>query len=166
MSRASSSGRRLAWIAAGVAVLTALVIVVQVLGAPRQSGVRAIARGKASLVAQAAKLYEQQHGSTPRVADLWAGGMIDPIVAEEFSPVGPAVGAPLAAEGGISPVVVQVRPCRAVKKGEAWGGPGEVTEVARQACRYVLMSDWTVVEMEEAEYQRDWAGKVTLLPWK
>lgn len=166
MSRASSNGRRLAWIAAGVAVLTALVIVVQFAGAPRQSAVRAIARGKAGLVAQAAKMYEQQHGGTPRMADLWAAEMIHASVAEEFAPVGRAVGAPPAAEGDISPLMVQVKPCRAVKKGEAWGGPGETTDVARPACRYVLMSDWAVVEMEEAEYQRDWAGKVTLLPWE
>lgn len=171
MKQAASKWRRLAALAAGVAVLTALVIVVQMLGAPRQSAVRAIVRGKAGLVAQGAKIYAQEHGGTPRIVDLWSAGMIHPTVLQEFSAVeltGVAAGdaAGDGAKVGEVPLMVQVKPSRAVKKGEAWGGPGETTQIARPAVRCVLMSDWTVVEMDEAEYQSTWAAKVKLLPWE
>jgi len=169
MKQAASKWRRLAALAAGVAVLTALVIVVQMLGAPRQSAVRAIVRGQAAHVVTTAKIYEYDYKAAPRMTDLWTSGLLQPSVAEPFAPVEVAAGATAASPGvapAVVPLMVQVKPSRAVKKGEAWGGPGETTQIARPAVRCVLMSDWTVVEMDEAEYQREWAGKVALRPWE
>ncbi|MCC6951770.1 MAG: hypothetical protein IT433_10040 [Phycisphaerales bacterium] len=120
----------------------------------------------AAQIVTAAKIHEYDCERLPRLAALWATGMVDPTIAVEFAPAKPSVGSAGLAAGTVSAPMVQVQPCRAVKKGEAWGGPGEVTDVVRPACRYELMSDGTVVEMEEAEYQRGWAGRVTLGPWK
>ncbi len=62
------------------------------------------------------------------------------------------------------PLVVQTVPCRAVRKGERWGGIEERINHDLPACRFVLMPDWTVVQIDEPDYQRDIAPRINLVP--
>lgn len=146
-----------------IAGLAAVVIVVSVgilaLGR-RQSAVRLERHTLLLSVAQGAKAHAEAHGTSPTIGDLLTHGAIDPSVARYFSIASPVPGnSPL----GL-PLLVQSSPCRAVRKGEAWGGPGETIDRDLAACRYVLMPDWTVVPVDEPQFQRDIAPRVRLIP--
>lgn len=130
----------------------------------RQSGVRAMVHSRLNMVAQAASIYQKDTGAAPTLDSLLAAGLIDAASLREFSRVQPAAGG--ADPAGVLPILVQTVPCRAVRKGEAWGGLGETTDTDLPAKRYLLMPDWTVAAMDEPEYQRDWAAKLRLSPLK
>lgn len=128
----------------------------------RQSGVRASVHSRLQMVAQAAQIYQQDTGAAPTLDSLLAARLIDAAALREFSrgQSSKAGADPAAAV----PILVQSVPCRAVRKGEAWGGPGETTDKDLPAKRFLLMSDWTVAALDEPDFQREWAGKLRLRP--
>ncbi|MCE7975475.1 MAG: hypothetical protein DYG92_14330 [Leptolyngbya sp. PLA1] len=128
-------------------------------GEVRQSGVRAVKVSLLRSAAMAAAVYRDEHRAEPGVEDLARAGLIDVVQLREFLLAEPVGGR---GSEGPTPLLVQAAPCRAVRKGEAWGGPGETIDRDLPACRHVLMSDWSVVAMDEDAYQRDWAGRVAL----
>lgn len=156
-------GRRRRWLLVGVIGLALIVLVARWATAVRQSGVRLKTQVALLSVAQAAAAYQQQHAVAPRLDDLLTTGMLDLAILREFSRC-----APVGAGGSNAPVLdawlVQTVPSRAVRKGEAWGGPGETIDHDLPACRFVLMKDWTVRQIDEPDYQRDYAPHLQLTP--
>lgn len=163
VARHGRSGRLRKLVVIGVIVSVAAVLVVRSVSAPRQSAVRLVTEISLRHVTQAAEIYQQQHQASPKLDDLIASGLVDVLMLDEFSRCEQPGGV-----GGIGPAInawlVQTFPCRAVRKGEAYGGPGETTDVDIPACRFVLMHDWSVVQIEEGVYQRDYAPHVVLKP--
>lgn len=133
-------------------------------GNTRQSAVRAKKHAQLLSVAQAARIYEQDSGRKPTVDALLAAGLLDIAVIRDFSRAQPI--AETSTASVTTPLIVQTVPCRAVSKGEAWGGPGETIDKDLPACRFVLMPDWSVVPLDEPDFQRDWAGILRLDPLK
>jgi hypothetical protein len=125
----------------------------------RQSAVRARVHGEIDSIGRAALQYQRDTDSAPTLDGVLNSGMLAGVPLDKFSRVVPV----LAGDTGL-PLVVQTVPCRAVRKGEMWGGIEERIEHDLPACRFVLMPDWTVVEMQEPDYQRTIAPRVTLKP--
>ncbi|MBM4107581.1 MAG: hypothetical protein FJ255_02015 [Phycisphaerae bacterium] len=113
-------------------------------------------------VAQAAAAYQHDAGRQPTLDDLLAAGAIDAEVQRDFALVTPAVDPSSVVEP--LPLLVQAVPCRSVRKGEPWGGPGETSNQDYPACRFMLMPDWSVQAIDEPVYQRDYANRVRLVP--
>lgn len=126
----------------------------------RQSAVRAQKHNMLRAVAQAAEVYRSENGGQVSLDQLVTSGLIEREVRREFAK------AEIIGEGNPSlvPIVVQKVPCREVRAGEAWGGLGEYSDRKLPARRYVLMSDWSVVGIDEPEYQEQWASRVRLVP--
>ncbi|MGE3107120.1 MAG: hypothetical protein AB7G11_08760 [Phycisphaerales bacterium] len=167
MRSESASSRRWRRIALAVFAVIACGFFVQLAmwaTTKRQSGVRAIVHSRLHLVAQAASIYQQHKGVAPTLDGLLASGLIDPASLSEFSRVQPTTGG--ADPSKMVPILVQTVPCRAVRKGEAWGGPGETIDKDLPAKRFLLMPDWTVAGMDEPDFQREWAAKLWLSPLK
>ncbi len=147
-----------------VAVLIVVVVVALLwrCAGARQSAVRLKTHNALRTVEQAAAVYQLRFNAPPTLDDLLSTRLLDGLPLDEFSRCEPEVAA------GEPPVVdawvVQTVPCRAVRKGEAWGGPGETTDRDIPPCRFVLMKDWTVRQIDEPDYQRDFAGRVKLTP--
>jgi hypothetical protein len=145
-------------------VVVLIAVVFRWATAIRQSGVRAKTQMVLQSVAQAAAAYQQEHAVVPTIDDLLNTKLLDPAALREFSrcaPIGPS--------GGSGPPVldawlVQTVPSRAVRKGEAWGGPGETIDNDLPACRFVLMRDWTVRQIDEPTFQQSYAQRVRLTP--
>jgi len=129
---------------------------------PRQSSVRAEKHMLLRSVAQAAAAYQHDAGRQPTLDDLLAAGAIDAEVQRDFALVTPAVDPSSVVEP--LPLLVQAVPCRSVRKGEPWGGPGETSNQDYPACRFMLMPDWSVQAIDEPVYQRDYANRVRLVP--
>lgn len=127
---------------------------------PRQSAVRANMQSIAWSVTRAAEVYRRDKNTEPTVDDLLGSMLVSPDLLVKYSR------AEIVGETGVVPLIVQTEPCRAVKRGESWGGIEETIDHDLPACRYVLMSDWAVVQIDEPEYQRVWASKVRLVPFK
>lgn len=168
-SRAGSSRRpssRHRWrVIAVVLVLTCLAVYfVPRWAEPRQSAVRMVKHSMLRSVAQAAEIYQQGFGSSPSIQDLLVAKLVVASVQREFSEAIPVDGA--SRPGDPWPLVVQTTPCRAVRRGEAWGGPGEAIDHDLPACRIMLMPDWTVRSVDEDVYQRDLARHLRLAPLK
>lgn len=125
----------------------------------RQSGVRLHVYIQLRSIAQAAAVYEQTFNTPATLDTLLASTLLDRTALREFSRCQPLTTPP-----PLDAWLVQTTPCRAVRKGEAWGGPGETTAQDIPACRYVLMKDWTVQQIEEPDFQRDFAKHVRLTP--
>ncbi|MBL8763627.1 MAG: hypothetical protein JNM07_05110 [Phycisphaerae bacterium] len=125
----------------------------------RQSAVRAHVHSKIDSIGRAALQMQRDTGAAPTLDGVLASGMLVGVPLEEFSRAVPVS----AGDPGL-PLVVQTAPCRAVRKGERWGGIEETIDHDLPACRYVLMPDWGVVQMDEADYQRDIAPRITLRP--
>ena len=152
--------RHAAWVVGGTLVLILGVLFVRWGMQTRQSAVRLGMQLRLRQVAQAAAAYQQQYSAAPTLHTLVASGWLDPDSLRDFSRCETSSVHP----GEPSPLLVQTVPCRAVRTGEPWGGPGETTDRDLPACRYVLMDDWSVREIEESDYQRDLAGRTRLLP--
>lgn len=134
----------------------------------RQSAVRAAAQAQLRMIGQASTIYAQDHGAAPSIDGLLASGLIDP---QTRRGVAHAVLAPApASAGGEPPIeapvpwIVQLVPCRAVRAGEAWGGPGETIDHDLPACRFMLWTDGRVEAIDESAFQREWAGRMRLVP--
>ncbi len=125
----------------------------------RQSVVRAQAHAQLEMIAQAARIYQSDTGVAPGLDDVLNSDHFASVQLKEYSRVSPIS----ASDTGL-PLVVQTVPCRAVRKGERWGGIEERIEHDLPACRFVLMADWTVKQIDEPEYQRDIAPRLTLTP--
>lgn len=152
------------WFVAGLVVCGLGLLLARWATDTRQSAVRSFKHAQLQSIAQASRIYEQDCGTSATIDALLAGGLIDAGVIAEFSRAAPVSSSTTAP--GLVPIVVQKIPCRAVSKGEAWGGPGETTDVDLPACRFVLMSDWSVAKIEEPEFQAEWAGRLRLVPLK
>lgn len=153
-----------------VVVLLALILVVALAWLavprcfpPRESAVRVVKQSWLRAVAQAADIYRSNTGSSPALDDLLAAGLIDERVREEFSRV-EATGDEVLGSASL-PLLVQTVPNRAVRAGEPWGGPGEKADHDIPPNRYILMPDWTVLAMDEPEFQRELSGRVRLVPF-
>jgi hypothetical protein len=144
----------------GTVVLILAVLIVRWGTQARQSAVRLEMQVILRQVAQAARAYQQQFNAAPTLDTIVASGWLDSKSLRAFSrcEISPAQ------PGAPSLLLVQTVPCRAVRQGEAWGGPGEKTDRDLPACRYVLMDDWSVHEIEESDYQRAFAGTARLRP--
>lgn len=154
--------RRLIIIAGLIACVLVVVLLMWARGT-RQSAVRMTTHNRLRLVTQAAQIYQQDTGAAPTLDALLAAGLIDAASLREFSRVQPVAAT---SNGVVPPILVQTVPCRAVRKGEAWGGPGDKLDNDLPAKRFLLMPDWTVAGMDEPDFQRDWAGKLQLSPLK
>lgn len=163
-AQARSRRKRVIWLFVGLVGCAVSGLFVRWAADTRQSAVRAGIHAQLQTIAQAVRIFQQDSGKTPTVDDLVAAEMIDAAVFREFSRVQLEAGAVDALAA--APVIVQTVPCRAVRKGEAWGGPGETIDKDLSACRFVLMPDWSVVQIDEPDFQRDWAGKLRLMPLK
>ena len=128
----------------------------------RQSGVRLHVHVQLRSIAQAAAVYEQQFNTPATLDTLLASNLLDRTTLREFSRCQSVTTPP--PPPPLDAWLIQTTPCRAVRKGEAWGGPGETTDQDLPACRYVLMKDWTVQQIDEPDYQRDFAKHVRLTP--
>lgn len=124
-----------------------------------QSGVRLMRHSELHSVAQAAALYEQDFKTSPTLDDLLGAGLLHRPSLSKYSIAKAAPG-----QGAPDAWLIQTVPCRPVKKGDAWGGPGDKIDHDLPACRYVLKRDWTVVQVDEPDYQRDLALRVRLVP--
>lgn len=154
-------GSRRLWVLLGVAVLAAAGWTVwnPAWGA-RQSAVRAMTHANLRSIARAAEVYQQQFGTQPTLDDVLAKGLLDAERLDGFSRCDPVPGGAAVLDAWL----VQTKPCRAVRKGEAWGGPGETIDRDLPACRYVLMRDWSVRQIDEPEFQSVAAPRVRLTP--
>lgn len=129
----------------------------------RQSGIRAVTHAHLRSFELGAEVYQNDHGVLPTLDQLLAANVVPTESLALFSRATPLPGESLGPE---FPLIVQTKPCRAVKKGESWGGPGEFIDRDLPACRFLLRADWTIVEMSEPDYQRDFASRITLAPIK
>lgn len=152
------------WFVAGLVVCGLGLLLARWATDTRQSAVRSLKHAQLQSIAQASRIYDQDSGTPATLDALLGAGLIVPEIRNEFSRAVPATSTSTVA--GLAPIVVQTIPCRAVCKGEAWGGPGETTDVDLPACRFVLMSDWSVAKIEESEFQREWAERLRLVPLK
>lgn len=152
--------RRVALVVGGTLVLILGVLFVRWGMQTRQSAVRLGMELSLRQVAQAARAYQQQYNAAPTLDTLVESGWLDPLSLRGFS----RCETPSVQPGVPTLLLVQTVPCRAVRRGEPWGGPGETTDRDLPACRYVLMDDWSVHEIEESVYQRDLAGRTRLRP--
>jgi hypothetical protein len=170
-AEAVSNPRRRRWkkavrIAALVASAAAVLVVVAVLALwlmfpMRQSVVRAGAHAQLERIAQAARIYESDTGVKATLDHVLNSGHFVGVQLEAYSRASPIS----ASDTGL-PLVVQTVPCRAVRKGESWGGIEQRIDHDLPACRFVLMADWTVKQIDEPDYQRDIAPRLTLTPLK
>ncbi|MFA6044092.1 MAG: hypothetical protein WC718_03835 [Phycisphaerales bacterium] len=164
-----SDPRRRLWkkavrIAALMASAAAMLVVMAMLALwlmfpMRQSVVRAGAHAQLERIAQAARIYESDTGVRATLEHVLNSGHFAGVQLEAYSRASPIS----ESDTGL-PLVVQTVPCRAVRKGESWGGIEQTIDHDLPACRYVLMPDWTVVQMDEPDYQRDIAPRLTLTP--
>ncbi len=129
----------------------------------RQSAVRARVAAALRSVSQAAEAYERENGRPATLDDLIVANLIDVPALAEFSRCEPSTttGEPAAPAAWL----VQTIPCRAVRKGEPWGGPGEFLDRDLPPCRFLLMHDWRVEQFDEIDFQREFAGRVRLSPF-
>lgn len=159
-----SVARRRVWaIVSGIGLVVAIALLARWATTMRQSGVRLQVHAALHSVSQAAEMYRMDTGATPTLDDLQGAGLVDVASLRAFSRCEPATpgGAP-----ALDAWLVQTVPCRAVRKAEPWNGPGETIDHDLPACRFVLMKDWTVVQIDEPDFQRDYAERVTLTPLK
>ena len=128
----------------------------------RASAVRAAHRAELQNIAQAMRLYQEQHGRIGTLGDLIAAGLITQNPSVSFAQIkfnvtsGPTSGPRL--------LFVQRTPEPPVKKGDPWGGPDETADRDMPACRYVMYDDLAVGEVTEDEFQKSMAAQITLLP--
>lgn len=125
----------------------------------RQSAVRAMVHGRLEAFRLAAEAIQHETGVAPTLDDVLNSPHFMGVALEQFSRATPID----TVDTGL-PLVVQTVPCRAVRKGERWGGLEETIEHDLPACRYVLMPDWTVVQIDELDYERDIAPRIRLVP--
>lgn len=125
----------------------------------RQSAVRAMVHARIQSIEQAARQMQRDTGTAPTLDGVLKSGLLTGETLEQFSRA-----VPNGAADTDLPLVVQTVPSRAVRKGETWGGIEETIDHDLPACRVVLMPDWTVVRIDEPDYQRDIAPRIRLLP--
>ena len=164
-----SDPRRRRWkkalrIAALVASAAAVLVVVAVLALGlmfpmRQSVVRAQAHGQLERIAQAARIYKSDTGVSATLDDVLNSRHFAGVQLKAYSRA-----SPISAWDTGLPLVVQTVQCRAVRKGESWGSIEQRIDHDLPACRFVLMADWTVKQIDEPDYQRDIALRLTLSP--
>lgn len=117
---------------------------------PRASVDRMLIQTMLRGVAQAYMNYRATNGDWPSFEQLAARGELSRGQVEQFAAV---VYKPGAKAETPRLFVVQKQPCRAVAKGEPWGGPGEVTDRDLPPHRYALFDDMRVRGMPEDEFQ-------------
>lgn len=127
----------------------------------RQSALRTVYGSTMSSLGRSLRLYHEKFGAYPDdLATLARRGYFD----SSLSPF------EIVYVGGDSSVLAyQKEPCRAVKKGEPWGGPGERAEEDIPAARIIVLKDKNyAVFVDEPVFQRDYqwllAGESTTQP--
>ncbi len=125
----------------------------------RQSVVRALVHGRLQSIGLTAQQIQRDTGAAPTLDAVLNSELFTGEGLEQFSRT-----VPINASDTDLPLVVQTVPSRAVRKGERWGGIEERIEHDLPACRFVLMPDWTVVQIDEPDYQRDIAPRIKLVP--
>ncbi|MFO0837831.1 MAG: hypothetical protein U1D55_04845 [Phycisphaerae bacterium] len=121
---------------------------------PRQSAVRAVIGGHVRSIAQALAIYRDEVGGVGTLAGLLQRGLVDSGTAAIVTPFEYR---PQATPASPRVLFMQTKPNRAVRKGEAWGGPGEFAGSDVPASRWVLFDDLSVVQLEENDFQSRYA---------
>ncbi|MCG3126773.1 MAG: hypothetical protein CHACPFDD_01628 [Phycisphaerae bacterium] len=127
---------------------------------PRASTDRVMVRMSLRAIGQSFGVYRAEHGNWPTLGDLVRRGELYAEPARQFALVRYTSEAK-ADERRV--LVAQRAPCRAVRRGEPWGGPGETTDRDMPAARYVLYDDLRVDAMTEDEFQKQYGSRIELL---
>jgi hypothetical protein len=132
------------------------------LSATRASTDRTIAQATLRGVAQAVSSYQQQYHERPSsLALLVQHGDLSPKQVRDVL----AVGYRQTVRSRFPRLLaVQKEPCRAVKKGEPWGGPGEVAKRDWPAVRYCLFDDLRIEAVPEDQFEDEYAPLLKLFP--
>lgn len=129
---------------------------------PRASVDRQIVQTMLRGLAQSFHFYADAHGTFPTFEILSERGELTPDQIRHLAPVIYKSNEPVP-ESRI--LVVQKAPCRAVRKGEPWGGPGEVTNSDLPPKRYALFDDLRVRGMSESEFQTIYLPHIEILAY-
>lgn len=112
---------------------------------PRQSAVRAKTLGNLKGVEQALKLYQREHEGIPvELSILVKEGLVTEELISEFTVTPTPKGN----------VIHAKKPFRAVKKGDAWGGLGDIAEEDIPSAVAVLFPGQNPVAMPESEFRQ------------
>lgn len=155
--------KRVTWILLGVGVLMAggALQSYRWFTTPRASTDRVMVRMSLRAIGQSFGMYRAERGAWPTLGDLVRRGELYAEPARQFALVRYAV-EPESTERRV--LVSQRAACRAVRRGEPWGGPGEITDRDMPAARYVLYDDLRVDAMSEEEFQERYGSRVELMP--
>jgi len=125
------------------------------IGTPRQSAVRLVIGASLKGIRTTIDVFASDNGRLPASFDeLIVAGLLTADHAKPFVYVGNT--------GGV--LAYQKTPCRAVRAGEPWGGPGERTPVAIPAARFVLLDGQDPVLVNEVVFQQAYASLLSKTP--
>ena len=132
----------------GLSAIASCVFVWKWLSMPRQSSVRLMYKLRLKELGSAIERYQSSHGRIPEdLEELKSAGWISDFSdLEEFEYI----------RGARGILAFRREPFRRVRKGEPWGGAGEVVKYEIPAARLVLFADGSIKFVDESDFQRQY----------
>lgn len=123
---------------------------------PRQSSVRLMHELRLKELGSAIERYQSSHGRIPEDLEELksAGGISDFSDLEEFEYI----------RGDRGILAFRREPFRRVRKGEPWGGAGEVAKYEIPAARLVLFADGSIKFVDELDFQEKYEWLLGRIP--